>query len=143
MSIKLNAELRGLLAIIANLDKYKTIRSELSDVVFEDSSARKLYEILECCFQEESLSLVSILNHCDDSRLSNIITKVISLGEFKDNSENAILDSIKLLKRKCFERKRDDLQNQIKTFKVVTQDDQIQFNKLIQEKIELDRMLIH
>ena len=39
--------------------------------------------------------------------------------------------------------KRDDLQNQIKTFKVVTQDDQIQFNKLIQEKIELDRMLIH
>ena len=143
MSIKLHAELRGLLAIIANLDKYKTIRSELSDVVFEDSSARKLYEILECCFQEESLSLVSILNHCDDSRLSNIITKVISLGEFKDNSENAILDSIKLLKRKCFERKRDDLQNQIKTFKVVTQDDQIQFNKLIQEKIELDRMLIH
>ena len=143
ISIKLNAELRGLLAIIANLDKYKTIRSELSDVVFEDSSARKLYEILECCFQEESLSLVSILNHCDDSRLSNIITKVISLGEFKDNSENAILDSIKLLKRKCFERKRDDLQNQIKTFKVVTQDDQIQFNKLIQEKIELDRMLIH
>lgn len=141
--IKLNAELRGLLAIIANIDCYKSIRQELLDIIFEDSSANELYNILENCYKEESLSLVSILNHCKDKRLSNLITKVISLGEFKDNSENAIQDSIKVLKLKGFEKKRNDLQNQIKNFKIVTQDDKIHLEKLIQEKIELDRKLIH
>lgn len=141
--ITLNAELRSLLAIIANLDKYKSVRQELLSVIFEDSSAKELLEILENCFKEDSLSLVSVLNHCKDERLSNLITKVISLGEFKDNSENAIQDSIELLKRKSFEKKRDDLQNQIRNFKIVTQDDKAQLEKLLQEKLELDRKLIH
>lgn len=142
-NIRLNAELRGLMAIIANLDKYKSIREELLEIVFEDPAAIELYQILETCCREDSLSLISVLNHCTDERLANLITKVISLGEFKDNTENAIHDSINQLKRKYFEKKRDDLQNQIRNFKIITSDDQIQLQKLISEKMKLDRKLIH
>ena len=141
--LKIDAELRSILVIIANLDKYKAVRTELLEYEFENLSASQLFNILEECFKNETLSLTSILNHCNEPELTNLITKVISLGEFKENNEDAIQDSIQMLKRKNLERKRDDIMNRIRKFNVNTSHDQKELEKLLEEKMELDRKLMH
>ncbi len=143
LSIKPTAELRFVLAIIADLNRYKTIRAELSPDDFDDPHAAKLMTVLEECFKEDSLSLSSVLNVCNDRPLANLITQRISLGEFKDYPENAVSDSIKLIKKKSTERKRDELMSRIRQFKVLTADDQNQLNELLSEKMELDKLLKH
>ena len=141
--LKIDAELRSILVIIANLDKYKAVRTELLEYEFENLSASQLFNILEECFKNETLSLTSILNHCNEPELTNLITKVISLGEFKKNNEDAIQDSIQMLKRKNLERKRDDIMSRIRKFNVNTSHDQRELEKLLEEKMELDRKLMH
>ena len=141
--LKIDAELRSILVIIANLDKYKAVRTELLEYEFENLSASQLFNILEECFKNESLSLTSILNHCNEPELTNLITKVISLGEFKENNEDAIQDSIQMLKRRNLERKRDDIMSRIRKFNVNTSHDQKELEKLLEEKMELDRKLMH
>ena len=141
--LKIDAELRSILVIIANLDKYKAVRTELLEYEFENLSASQLFNILEECFKNETLSLTSILNHCNEPELTNLITKVISLGEFKENNEDAIQDSIQMLKRRNLERKRDDIMNRIRKFNVNTSHDQKELEKLLEEKMELDRKLMH
>lgn len=139
--LKGNAELRSLLAFIADLEKYKSVRNQLSYEDFEDPSARKLYEILETCFNENSLSFTSILNHCNDQSLSTFVTEASSLGEFSENKDNAINDSLAALKSKSLERQRDKLMEQIRGFVCTTADDQIEFQKLLSKKMELDKKL--
>ena len=141
--LKIDAELRSILVIIANLDKYKAVRTELLEYEFENLSASQLFNILEECFKNETLSLTSILNHCNEPELTNLITKVISLGEFKENNEDAIQDSIQMLKRRNLERKRDDIMSRIRKFNVSTSHDQRELEKLLEEKMELDRKLMH
>ena len=141
--LKIDAELRSILVIIANLDKYKAVRTELLEYEFENLSASQLFNILEECFKNETLSLTSILNHCNEPELTNLITRVISLGEFKENNEDAIQDSIQMLKRKNLERKRDDIMSRIRKFNVNTSHDQKELEKLLEEKMELDRKLMH
>ena len=140
-TIKPTAELRAVLAVIADLDKYKKIRTELTFDDFEDVYAVKLLNILEKCYKDDSLSLNSVLNCCDDDRLSNLITKVISLGEFKDYPEDAVQDSIRLIKKKSTERRRDKLMERIRAFNAVTPDDKKQLDSLLSEKMELDKLL--
>ena len=141
--LKVDAELRSILVIIANLDKYKAVRTELLEYEFENLSASQLFNILEECFKNETLSLTSILNHCNEPELTNLITRVISLGEFKENNEDAIQDSIQMLKRRNLERKRDDIMSRLRKFNVNTSHDQKELEKLLEEKMELDRKLMH
>lgn len=139
--IKLTAELRSVLAVMADLDKYKIMRAELSADDFEDFSARQLFTILEECYRDGSLSLTGVLNRCSDSRLADLITSVVSLGEYKDNTGTAISDSIQLIKRRSLERRRDILMERIRHFSPVTEDDKAQFREILKEKMELDKKL--
>ena len=140
-SLKPTAELRTVLAIIADLSTYKTIRNELFPEDFEDPHAAKLLNILEKCYSEDALSLNAILDSCEDERLANLITKVISLGEFKDYSEDAVQDSIRLIKKKVTERRRDKIMERIRGFHAVTPEDKDELNALLTQKMALDRQL--
>jgi DNA primase len=139
--IKLNAELRAVLAVIADLEQYKVMRVELTVDDFQDSVAKKLFIILEDCFREQSVSVSSILNHCGDEEIERMITRVISSGEFSQNSSRIVQDSIQLIKRNTLERKRDQVMNRIRLFNPVTPSDQQQLNELLAEKMNLDSRL--
>ena len=129
------------MAIIADLEKYALVRNELTPDDFEDSSARKLFVMIEECFKENSLSFTTLLNHCDDENLSNLITRAVSLGEFRDNTESAVKDSVMLLKSRSIERQRERLMEQIRSFNCLTEDDKAEFQKLLSKKIELDNKI--
>ncbi len=139
--LKLTAELRGVLAVIADLSRFQTMRSQLSENDFEDHNAKTLYKILEECFSQNSLSLNSILNLTGDERMTNLITDVVTNGEFTDYTERTVQDSIRLIKRKSLERQRDRVLELIRTFRPLTEDDKDYMKKLLAEKMELDTRL--
>ncbi len=140
-SIKLTAELRSVLAIIAHIDKYNIVRNELTLQDFEDSSAQRLFSVLEECYQDGSLSLTGVLTHCKDESLSNLVTSVIATGEFNNDSEDLVQASVKMLKKRSLERQRDRVMARIRSLNVVTPDDQNQMNALLSEKMEIDKKL--
>lgn len=139
--IKLTAELRAVLAVVAHLENFNVMRNQLNADDFEETNARTLYCILEECFKEDSLTIPGILSHCTDGQMSNLITSVLSMGEFKEKNDIAVRDSINLIKRRSLERERQKLLDRIKNFNALTADDQTVLQKLLTEKIELDNKL--
>lgn len=140
--LSLNAELRVILAVIANLDEYVFMRERLSVDNFEDSVAKQLFVILEDCFQSQALSISTILARCNDEKISQMITRVISSSEFSKETAKAVIhDGIELLKRNELEKKRMMLTTRIKNFRVLTKDDEETLKQIIQEKMELDKIL--
>lgn len=139
--IKRSVELGCMLAVIADLNKYKLIRSELSPDDFDDSFARQLFSILEESLKEDSLTLSAILSRCDDSRLSNMITASLSGGEYSKNTELTIQDAIKRIKKRSLEKQRDKIMERIKEFNSATVTDNAELTGLISEKVNLDKKI--
>lgn len=139
--IKPNAELRGILAVIANLEKFELMRMSLSLDDFEDPAARDLFIILEECYREDTVSHSNVLAKCTEENLKNIVARAVTSGEYSENPERAIEDAIKLIKRNSLERKRRHLMNKIRQFSVITPDDQKQLDELISEKMNIDFQL--
>ncbi|MCR5495476.1 MAG: DNA primase [Treponema sp.] len=139
--IRRNLELGCILAIIADLNKYNLIRTELSSDDFDDPFAKQLFTILEECFKADSLTLSTILSRCEDSRLSNMVTASLSEGEYSINTEETIRDAVKRIKRKSLEKQRDKIMERVKDFHCVTDSDREELSKLISEKVNLDKRI--
>jgi len=146
--VKLTSELRAVLAMVANLDFYSTVHTELTTDDFEDPLAKKLYIALEECFREDTLTLTSVINHCDDE-LQMVIQKVIAYKEFSDDEKKEdkehrrkiVQDCIVLIKQNTLRRKRTDIMNRIRLMKPVTAADEETLQNLISEKMEIDKEL--
>lgn len=141
--IKLNAELRTILAVISNLEQFNLLHEQVTTNDFEDPLARKLFIILEECHREEDISIPAILNHCPEEEVQRMIAKVISSREFEFEKENLtyVKESIAMIKRNSLERQREKLMNKIRQFKPITQDDQNTLAQFLKEKMEIDRKL--
>ncbi len=137
--IKMNAELRAVLAVISNLDQFKVMRDGLSADDFEDPLARELFVILEEGFGTGNISLSVILGQCGNEEVQRMITKVIASGEFSGNDVQFVRDSMKIIKRNSIERQRERLMERIRSFTPVTQEDKNQFQILLSEKMQLDK----
>ena len=140
--IVLNAELRGLIAVTADLNQYKKLRSSLKEDDFKNPDARRLYRLLEECFNNNTFSIPDILTACNDKQIQELITNVISSGMYQaDNIDIVINDTIKYVKRNSLEEKRNNLVKRISEFIVVTEEDKVQLNNLLKEKMELDKQV--
>ena len=140
--IEATAELRSVLAIIADLDKYETIRSEISPDDFDDFYAKTLLSIIEECYKENSLHLPGILGHCENENLANYVAGSIASNEYsRDVADSAIHDSLQMIKRKRLSRQRDKIIERIREFSRVTEDDNEQYKALLKQKLELDSQL--
>ena len=139
--IKLNAELRTILAVISNLEQFNLLHEQLTVNDFEDPLARQLFIILEECFRDQEFSISGILNHCAEEEVQRMITRVIASREFEENNLQYVQESIRLIKRNSLERQRDRLMLKIRDFKIVTPDDQNTLTKFLSEKMEIDKKL--
>lgn len=138
--IKLNAELRTILAVISNLEQFNLLHEQLTVNDFEDPLARQLFIILEECFREQDISITGILNRCNEE-VQRMITRVIASREFEENNLQYVQESIRLIKRNSLERQKAKLMEQITKFKVVTPDDLNTLNQFLTEKMEIDKKL--
>jgi DNA primase len=135
--IKPNAENRAVLAVFANLEAYPLMRQRLSADDLEDEMARDMFIALEECYREDAFSYDSLLSRCNES-IKLFVSNAVASGEFSINSEQAIEDSIKLVKRNSLERKRDRLMNKIRSFRAVTLEEQRELELLLNEKMNID-----
>ena len=142
IQIKLDAELRGLIAVTADIDQFKVLRSELNENDFSNPAAKRLFKILEECFDEHKTSVPDILNHCNDEELCRLISSDLSEGVYKKDDVAAVVtDTIKFIKRNKLENARNKLMQRIKNYVINTEDDKRQFNTLLAEKMELDKQV--
>ena len=138
--INLDAELRGLIAITADLDQFQTLRSSLNEEDFKNPDARKLFRIYEDCLQKGALSIPDIIESCNGTGLTQYITNALSDNVYqKSNCGAYIQDTIKFIKRNKIDEQREALVKQIRDFVIVTDDDRIQMNNLLTQKMELDK----
>ncbi len=140
--INLDAELRGLIAITADLDQFQTLRSSLNEEDFKNPDARKLFRIYEDCLQKGALSIPDIIESCNGTGLTQYITNALSQSVYqKENCGAYIQDTIKFVKRNKIDEQREALVKRIRDFVIVTDDDRIQMNNLLTQKMELDKQV--
>ena len=139
--ISLNAELRGIIAVLADLDKFKVVRQQIKADDFQNQSAKSLFIILEECFNQNAFSIPEILNRCEPE-LSGIITNELSNEVYQDdNVDTVIQDTVKLIKKNSIDKQRDALLKRIREFTVITEDDAKQLDILLKQKMELDKQV--
>ena len=137
--INLNAELRGLISVLADLDKFTIVKSQLKADNFQNPTAKRLFEILEECFTNNAFSIPEILNRCD-TELSAIITNELSNEVYQDDNVDIVIkDTIKMIKKNNIDKQRDLLIKRIREYTVITDDDAKQLDILIKQKMELDK----
>ena len=148
--VKLDAELRGLIAVTADPGQFQNIRSKLSENDLQNIYARRLFKTLEECYieKENSFTIKDILDCLnqkeDDKELVQLITESISSGVYqREKIDVFIQDTIDYILKNRLENQRNKLSKRIKEYSnsIATEDDRIQFNNLLKEKLELDKKI--
>jgi len=137
---KLDAEIRALIAVTADLDQFKVLCSQVNENDFQNPVARKFYKVLEECYKGQRFTIRDVLSQCDDENLIQLITESISSGIYQSENVSVIVkDTISYVKKNALYNQREALLQRIKNYTVVTEDDQKQLNALLSEKINLDK----
>ena len=118
-NVKRNAELRAVLAVVANPAFFPLMRSSLTSDDFEDSFARDLYIVLEECYRTDATSVESLLERCPDEETRRIVTETLTGGEFAENAQKTVEDSIQLVRKNVLEKKRDRLVARLASYNFV------------------------
>ena len=138
--INLDAELRGLIAVTADLNQFHNLRSSLNESDFKNPDAQRLFRIYEDCYQKGALSIPNIIESCSGTGLVQYITDALSSNVYqKENCSVYIQDTIKFIKKNKIDEQRESLVKRIRDFVIVTDDDRIQMNSLLTQKMELDK----
>ncbi len=136
-AVKTDAELRAILAVVANFDFFNVMRSTLSVDDFESMLAREMFITLEECYREGAVSTDSILSRCNED-VKIIVTNAVTSGEFAQNSQQVIESSVQRLKKKSLMRKRERLLNRMRQLQSGSIEDAKELDSLISEKMNID-----
>ncbi len=142
--LNLNAELRGLIAVTADLNQFKIMRSSLNDDDFQNPVAKRFYSILKECCDSENYSIPGILSKCNEDaetvKLVPVISRAISSSVYNEENLSQITqDTINYVKRSLIDKQRDEILKQIREMLVVTEEDKQSMNSLLVKKMELDK----
>ena len=135
--LKLDAELRALVAVIANFDNFPIMRSSLSVEDFENAIAREMFITLEECFREGIISCEGVLSRCSEN-IKNTVTKAITSGEFANNSQQFIEDSVQMLRKKSLVKKREHILNRMRQMQSNSHEDSQLLETLLSDKMNID-----
>jgi DNA primase len=138
-----NAELRAVLAVVSNIDFFPLMRGSLSADDFEDSLAKDMFITLEECYREDIVNYDSILLKLQNENLRNIVAQAVTSGEFAQNTEKTINDSIKMIRLNSLKKRRESLMMTIRQLSMSenTLENQAHLNTLLNEKMNIDTEL--
>ena len=138
--INLDAEMRGLIAITADLNQFQNLRSSINEQDFKNPHAQRLFRIYEDCYQKGALSIPDIIESCTGTGYAKYITDALSSNVYqKKNCSAYIQDIIKFVKKNKIDEQRKALDKRIRDLVIVTDDDRIQRKNLLTQKMELDK----
>lgn len=111
---KPGAELRAMLAVVANAEFFPKVRGEIHADDLEDPAAKEIFILLEECFRSDALSFDAVLEHCKDGELRSVMTDAYTSGEFSTRAEEIVDDSIRRIQRNVLEKQKAGLIAKIK-----------------------------
>ena len=111
---KPGAELRAMLAVVANAEFFPKVRGEIHADDLEDPAAKEIFILLEECFRSDALSFDAVLEHCKDEELRSVMTDAYTSGEFSTRAEEIVDDSIRRIQRNVLEKQKAGLIAKIK-----------------------------
>ena len=141
--IKPNAELRAILAVVSNIDFFPLMRGSLCADDFEDPLAKDMFITLEECYREDIVNYDSILQKLHNESLRNIVAHAVTSGEFAQNTEKTINDSIKMIRLNSLKKRREILMMSIRQLSMSSDnlENQQKLDTLINEKMNIDTEL--
>lgn len=140
-NIKRNAELRAVLAVAANTSYFPLMRSRLSSDDFEDPVAKELFIVLEECYRTDSTTYDSLLSRCSDDSIRNLIAETVMKGEFAENAQKTIEDSILLVRKNVLEKRKVHLVTRMNLMRGTNADEIRASNEMMAEKQSIDEEL--
>ncbi len=142
-SVKIDSELRAVLAVISDTNQFELMNSQLSENDFENPDAKYLFALLKKCCESGGLSFNEVLSRCDDENMQKLIASTVASGEFSKNNRQSVMDGIALIKRRSLEKKRNSLILQMRKLPAnpVSVEEQELLTRLLSEKIDIDNML--
>ena len=87
------------------------------------------------------MSFPSILNHCQDAAVRQMITEAVASGEYQQNTAQTVHDSIVMIKRSSLSRQRDAILGRIRMLNPGTAEDRQQLQALVEQKMIIDHQL--
>ncbi|MCR4790986.1 MAG: DNA primase [Treponemataceae bacterium] len=138
LPVKLNAEIRAMLALVSNMEYFADVRSIVNEDDFEDGLARDMFIALEECYREGSGSTDAFLARCTDDRVKKYVVDSLTSREFEINSQQTMQDSIKLIRKNSLKKKREQLQNRIRQCSGNTLEDKQTVEALLAEIMDID-----
>lgn len=141
--VKIDSELRTVLAVISDTNQFELMDSQLSGEDFENPAARYLFSLLKECSQKGSLSFNEVLSRCSDENIQGLIASTVASGEFSQNNKQSVADGVVLIKRRSLERKRESIMIQLQKLpkNPVSVEDQEFQTKLLVEIVNIDKLL--
>ena len=139
--LRMTAELRAVMAVLADTNQFALMQEELAEDDFEDSVAKYVFSLMRQCAAKNALSVAAVLDLCADGALRGKIAEVLASGEFSQNTEQAVRDSVGLIRRNSLERQRRELLDRIQHFTVVTPQDAELMQRLLAQKMSVDAAL--
>jgi len=140
-NIRRNAELRAVLAVAANTGLFPLMRSCLTSDDFEDTVARALFIVLEECYRTDSTTYESLLARCPDDSLRTLITETVMSGEFAENAQKTVEDSILLVRRNLLEKRKVRLVTRMNMTRGTSIDETRTITEMMAEKQSIDNEL--
>lgn len=141
-SVNVDAELKAVLAVIADTSQFELMHRELNEDMFESADARHLFSILEDCYQQGSLSFNSVCERCQNENLIKLITQGVMSGEYSENTQKIVQDGISLIRQKGFVRQRNYINARVKEIgNPATQAEKDELTQLLKEKMNIDRLI--
>lgn len=140
-AIRRNAELRAVLAVAANTGLFPVMRASLSSDDFEDPVARDLFIVLEECYRTESATYESLLARCPDDGMRKLVTETVMKGEFAENAQKTVEDSILLVRRNLLEKRKAHLVARMNLLRGTDADDTRAINEMMADKVSIDNEL--
>ena len=142
VNIRMNAELRLVLAVTANTDLFSRLRSQLSPDDFEDFYARHLFIVLEECYRDGAYTYANLMHRCGEEKLKEIVSQTISKGEFAENSEKIVDDGINFIKQNVLQKQKDKIIGRLRLLHGEKNIDTVNLTKeLMEEKKSIDIQL--
>lgn len=142
VDIRMNAELRLVLAVTANTDLFSRLRSQLSPDDFEDFYARHLFIVLEECYRDGAYTYANLMHRCGEEKLKEIVSQTISKGEFAENSEKIVDDGINFIKQNVLQKQKDKIIGRLRLLYGEKNIDTVNLTKeLMEEKKSIDIQL--
>lgn len=136
-----SAELYLLLATVANREHFSYVRRSVQPSDLEDSDARELYVALEESYRRGEESLDVLVSRIHDDVLAELVRERISTGEFDENTEQVVTDSVTFIRRRTLSRRRQELNASLARIAGGDSDAAEQRRSLIEEQAHIDREL--